>query len=144
MGFNFKEASENMGDGDFSPITEGRYTLKVETATIGKAKTGTTMLNTQLVITDGDFKNRKVWKSFSLDKPKAMRFVVDFLKALGSDIWQQDDVSNDALVADVLGKHVSAWLVPGTTNNGNPTTEASKFKDAAATAATTGGSDLFS
>ena len=97
MGWNFKSAASDMPDG-FEPVEEGRYTLKIEDAGITKASTGTTMLQVTMVIDDDSaFKNRKVWKSFALDKPKSQRFVIQFLKACGTDIWEKDNVSDDDL-----------------------------------------------
>ena len=146
MSWNFKTATPDLKDG-FAPVVEGRYTMAIEDAEIKKASTGTTMLQVTLVITgDGDFKNRKVWKSFALDKPKAMRFVIDFLKASGSTVWEKDDVSNDDLVNDVKAKGpVTAYLTPGQTNNGTQITNADKFMTVADGAKVKeGGSDLFS
>ena len=147
MGWNFKSAASDMPDG-FEPVEEGRYTLKIEDAGITKASTGTTMLQVTMVI-DGDsaFKNRKVWKSFALDKPKAMRYVIDFLKSSGSTLWKKDNVTNDDLVADLKKRGpVTAYLTPGQTNNGTQITNADKFlsvKEAATVSDEGGGSDLF-
>ena len=145
MAWNFKSASSESSDG-FAPVKEGRYTLQVEDASITTASTGTTMLQVTLVVTgDSEFKNRKVWKSFALDKPKAMRFVIGFLKAIGSKVWEKDDVSNDELVADVkANRTVNAYLTPGKTNNGTDITNADKFmsvKEGEKVSA--GSSDLF-
>ena len=146
MAWDFKNASSNMSDG-FEPIEEGRYNLEVEDAQITKASTGTTMLNVTMTVTSDPYKNRKVWKSFSLDKPKAMRYVIEFFKATENGIWKKDGVENADLIESVKkSKTVSAWLTPATTNNGNPTTNATKFLDlkTASTATTAAGSDLFS
>mgnify|MGYP003150893436 CR=1 FL=1 len=111
MAWNFKSAASESTT-DFEPIEEGRYPLAIEDANINTASTGTTMLNVTMVITgDSSYKNRKVWKSFALDKPKAMRFVIEFLKATGSKIFEKDGVENDALIADLKkDRTVSAWL----------------------------------
>ena len=146
MAWNFKSAASESTT-DFEPIEEGRYPLAIEDANINTASTGTTMLNVTMVITgDSSYKNRKVWKSFALDKPKAMRFVIDFLKASGSTVWEKDDVSNDDLVNDVKAKGpVTAYLTPGQTNNGTQITNADKFMTVADGAKVKeGGSDLFS
>ena len=145
MAWNFKTATTDLKDG-FAPVVEGRYTMAIEDAEIKKASTGTTMLQVTLVITgDGDFKNRKVWKSFALDKPKSMRYVIDFLKAVGTDVWEKDDVSNDDLIKAVKeSKGVNAYLTPGKTNNGNDITNADKFMSIKEGEAVSGGSQLFS
>ena len=145
MSWNFKTATTDLKDG-FAPVVEGRYTMAIEDAEIKKASTGTTMLQVTLVITgDGDFKNRKVWKSFALDKPKSMRYVIDFLKAVGTDVWEKDDVSNDDLIKAVKeSKGVNAYLPPGKTNNGNDITNADKFMSLKEGEAVSGGSQLFS
>ena len=93
MSWNFKTATTDLKDG-FAPVTEGRYTMAVEDAEIKTASTGTTMLQVTLVVSgDGDFKNRKVWKSFALDKPKSMRYVIDFLKAAAAKMFKMDGKS---------------------------------------------------
>ena len=145
MAWNFKSAASESTT-DFEPIEEGRYPLAIEDANINTASTGTTMLNVTMVITgDSSYKNRKVWKSFALDKPKAMRFVIEFLKASGSKIFEKDGVENDALIADLKkDRTVSAWVTPSTTNNGNPTTNATKFLGEKEAAKAGAGSDLFS
>ena len=146
MAWNFKSAAADMPDG-FAPVNEGRYTLNIDDAQITTASTGTTMLQVTMSISDdGEFKNRKVWKSFALDKPKAMRFVIDFLKASGSKVWEKDDVSNDDLVNDVKSKGpVTAYLTPGQTNTGPQITNADKFMTVADGAKVKeSGSDLFS
>ena len=144
MSWNFKTATTDLKDG-FAPVVEGRYTMAIEDAEIKKASTGTTMLQVTLVITgDGDFKNRKVWKSFALDKPKSMRYVIDFLKAVGTDVWEKDDFSNDDLIKAVKeSKGVYAYLTPGKTNNGNDITNADKFMSIKEGEAVSGGSQLF-
>ena len=145
MSWNFKTATTDLKDG-FAPVTEGRYTMAIEDAEIKTASTGTTMLQVTLVITgDGDFKNRKVWKSFALDKPKSMRYVIDFLKAAGTNVWEKDDVTNDDLIKAVKGSEgVNAYLTPGKTNNGNDITNADKFMSIKEGEAVSGGSQLFS
>tara|TARA_Y100001938_G_scaffold127581_2_gene180585 strand:- start:3178 stop:3615 length:438 start_codon:yes stop_codon:yes gene_type:complete len=145
MSWNFKTATTDLKDG-FAPVTEGRYTMAIEDAEIKTASTGTTMLQVTLVINgDGDFKNRKVWKSFALDKPKSMRYVIDFLKAAGTNVWEQDNVTNEDLIKAVKGSAgVNAYLTPGKTNNGNDITNADKFMSIKEGEAVAGGSNLFS
>ena len=145
MAWNFKSAAADMPDG-FAPVNEGRYTLNIDDAQITTASTGTTMLQVTMSISDdGEFKNRKVWKSFALDKPKSMRYVIDFLKAVGTDVWEKDDVSNDDLIKAVKeSKGVNAYLTPGKTNNGNDITNADKFMSIKEGEAVSGGSQLFS
>jgi len=143
--WNFKEAASATDEG-FAPITEGRYNMAIEDAIIKPASTGTIMLNITMVVNDdGDFKNRKVWQSFALDKPKSQRFVIQFLKACGTDVWQKDNVSDDDLINAVKGsKGINAYLTPAKTNTGNDTTNASKFMSLDEGAKVTGGSELFS
>lgn len=145
MAWNFKEAASSTDEG-FAPITEGRYNMAIEDATIKPASTGTIMLNiTMAVSDDGDFKNRKVWQSFALDKPKSQRFVIQFLKACGTDVWQKDNVSDDDLINAVkASKGINAYLTPAKTNTGNDTTNASKFMTMDDGAKVTGDSALFS
>ena len=144
MAWNFKEAAASTDEG-FAPINEGRYNMIIEDAIIKPASTGTIMLNiTMAVNDDGDFKNRKVWQSFALDKPKSQRFVIQFLKACGTDVWQKDNVTDDALVAAVkASKGINAYLTPAKTNTGNDTTNASIFMSIDEGAKVSGDSELF-
>ena len=145
MAWNFKEAAASTDEG-FAPIAEGRYNMAIEDAIIKPASTGTIMLNiTMAVSDDGDFKNRKVWQSFALDKPKSQRFVIQFLKACGTDVWKKDNVSDSDLTTAVKSsKGINAYLTPAKTNTGNDTTNASKFMSLEAGAEVTGDSQLFS
>jgi hypothetical protein len=144
MSWNFKTATTELKDG-FAPVVEGRYTMSVEDAEIKTAKTGTTMLQVTLVVSDdGDFKNRKVWKSFALDKPKSIRYVIDFLKASGTKVWEKDDVSNEDLLQAVREcTGINAYLTPGKTNNGNDITNADKFMTVKEGEAVAGGGSIF-
>ena len=145
MAWNFKEAAATTSE-DFAPITEGRYNMIIEDAVIKPASTGTIMLNiTMAVNDDGDFKNRKVWQSFALDKPKSQRFVIQFLKACGTNVWEKDNVSDEDLTNAVkAAKGVNAYLTPAKTNKGTDTTNAGKFMTLEKGAEVTGDSQLFS
>ena len=143
--WNFKEAAASTDEG-FAPITEGRYNMTIDDAVIKPASTGTMMLNITMSISDdGDFKNRKVWQNFALDKPKSQRFVIQFLKACGTDVWQKDGVTDDDLIGALKDcKGINAYLTPAKTNTGNDTTNARKFMSLKEGAEVTGDSQLFS
>tara|TARA_Y100000593_G_scaffold85663_1_gene163047 strand:- start:167 stop:577 length:411 start_codon:yes stop_codon:yes gene_type:complete len=125
MGINFKDIGQNSG-GDFTPLPENRYNVKVEKAEVKKASTGTTMISTEFVITDGDFKGRKLWNNFTLT-PKAYVYLYNFLKSAGSDMISNEDVDENQVAADMVGLTASAFVEPRTTTNGNPTNVMGKF-----------------
>lgn len=126
MGFNLKETGENAG-GDFEVLPLDRYNLRVEEAQLKKATTGNDMIATTFVITEGDFKNRKLWNNFTLT-PKAMVFLYNFLKAGKSDLIDKEDVETDEILKAMVGLEVSAYAEPGLTPAGNPKNTLSKWQ----------------
>jgi hypothetical protein len=125
MGINFKDVGQNSG-GDFTPLPENRYNVKVEKAEVKTASTGTTMISAEFVITDGDFKGRKLWNNFTLT-PKAYVYLYNFLKSAGSNMISNEDVDENKVASDMIGLTASAFVEPRTTTNGNPTNVMGKF-----------------
>ncbi len=141
MGINFKDIGQNSG-GDFSPLPENRYNVKVEKAEVKKASTGTTMISTEFVVTDGDFKGRKLWNNFTLT-PKAYVYLYNFLKSAGSNMISNEDIDENQVASDMLGLTASAFVETKTTINGNPSNVMGKFSGLDATAATGKNAELF-
>lgn len=141
MGINFKDIGQNTG-GDFSPLPENRYNVKVEKAEVKKASTGTTMISAEFVVIDGDFKGRKLWNNFTLT-PKAYVYLYNFLKAAGSKMISNEDVDEDQVASDMVGLSASTYVETRTTTNGNPANVMGKFSGMDATAATGADANLF-
>jgi len=129
MGLNFKKTGEEATT-SFEALPMGRYNLKVEDATMTSASTGSKMIVTTFVVTDGDYKNRKAWNNFSL-MPKAMVFIYQFLKAAGSNLITEDDVEPADLAKVMIGMEVSAYTEPGVTPAGNPKNTLTQWKPVA-------------
>lgn len=141
MGINFKDIGQNTG-GDFSPLPENRYNVKVEKAEVKKASTGTTMISAEFVVIDGDFKGRKLWNNFTLT-PKAYVYLYNFLKAAGSKMISNEDVDENQVASDMVGLSASTYVETRTTTNGNPANVMGKFSGMDATAATGADANLF-
>ncbi|MBC8436920.1 DUF669 domain-containing protein [bacterium] len=142
MGLNFKETGKSTG-GTFDPVPEGRYNVRVEEANLATASTGTEMIKAQFVITDGDHKNRKLWNNFTLTQ-KSLVYLYSFLKAVGSDAIDQEDVSEADLAASMKGMVASAYVEPTTTNTGTATNKISKWGPPLTDGAVAGSASLFS
>ena len=127
MGYNLKATGE--ASGDFEALPMNRYNLKVEAAEFTKASTGNDMIATTFVVTEGEFKNRKLWNNFTLT-PAAMVFLFQFLKAAGSDLIDKEDISGSEIANAMVGMEVSAYTEPSKTNAGNPRNVLTQWKPA--------------
>ena len=129
MGFNVKQAgaAKSGADKEFKALPAGRYNLRVEDTAISTSGNGNTVINVSFVVIDGAFANRKAWHNFTLTD-KALPFVAKFLIECGSDVAEEEDVSAEEIAQDIIGKVVSAYTEPGTTNNGNPRNELKNWK----------------
>ena len=112
--------------------------MKVSEAKATTASTGTEMISVTFEVTEGKFKNRKLWHNFSLT-PKSLVFLYNFMKAGGSTLLDSEDVETSEIVAAMMKMTITAHVTPGMTNNGNPRNDLGKFQaiDGAKTAATT-------
>ena len=141
MGINFKDIGQNSG-GDFTPLPENRYNVKVEKAEVKTASTGTKMISAEFVVTEGDFKGRKLWNNFTLT-PKAYVYLYNFLKSAGSTMITDENVDEVKVAAEMPGLTASAFVETRTTTNGNPANVMGKFSGTDATAATGTNTTLF-
>ena len=141
MGINFKDIGQNSG-GDFTPLPENRYNVKVEKAEVKTASTGTKMISAEFVVTEGEFKGRKLWNNFTLT-PKAYVYLYNFLKSAGSAMISNEDIDENKVAADMPGLTASAFVETRTTTNGNPANVMGKFSGTDATAATGTNTTLF-
>lgn len=82
-----KDAKENGGGGDFSPLPNGVYDLKVLSVDSKTTQSGKPMLSVKAEVQTGQFAKRLLWDNLviSADNPKAMSFFFRKLKALGLD-----------------------------------------------------------
>ena len=142
MSINFKETGQN-NTGSFEPLPEGRYNVKVETTSLKTASTGNQMINAQFVVTDGEFKNRKLWNNFTIT-PKSLVFLYSFLKAAGSDLISEDNAGENEVANNMIGLAASAFVEPTVTNTGTPTNKLGKWAPALADGAVASSGSLFS
>lgn len=127
MALNLRKAKESAPqDGEFQPLTEGRYTFTVEEGRPVTANTGTPMLEFQFRCEGPQFQNRKLWHRFALTE-NAQIFIVRFLEALGKDdITNQENVTEQQVIAAATGGKVSAY-VSITSRNGKSYNNLSNF-----------------
>ncbi|MBC8409979.1 MAG: DUF669 domain-containing protein [Rhodobacteraceae bacterium] len=142
MSLNFKETGKTSG-GTFDPLPEGRYNVQVEEATLTTASTGTEMIKSTFIVTEGEFKGRKLWNNFTLTQ-KSLVYLYNFMKAAGSTVIDQEDVDEAEVATSMKGLIVSAFVESTTTNTGNPTNKISKWAPPLEAGATGGAANLFS
>tara|TARA_Y100000034_G_C6852159_1_gene386691 strand:- start:81 stop:509 length:429 start_codon:yes stop_codon:yes gene_type:complete len=141
MGLNLKETGKSSG-GTFEPLPEGRYNVRVEDSSLTTASTGTQMISTQFVVTDGDFKGRKLWNNFTLTA-KSLVYLYNFLKAAGSTLIDTEDIAEAEVATAMKGMVASAFVEPTTTNTGNPTNKIGKWGPPLTDGAVSGSANLF-
>lgn len=129
--YNFKELKD-LKNGKFSEIPENRYDLEVVEATAGKSKAGNDMVNIQFKITTpGEFVGRRIWDTLVFADNSRWK-IRDFLISANSPLMDNDKVTTEMVAKEIIGYQVSAYLEPGTDNNGNPRSNPTKYKPASA------------
>jgi len=127
-GINFKKIGQDAGNTDFQPLPEGRYNVKITAAEVGKSKNGNDMITVTFDVVEGKFTNRKLWSNFTLTD-KAYVYIYTLLKAIGSDLIDEENVStNDIATALVGGKCSLLAGVDNNTLNGKPRNTVSGYK----------------
>ena len=130
MSFSFKQAknstSDKSGEKTYELLPDGDYMLEADEVTPYKAKTGTPMLKVRFTIIDGKYKNRKVWHQFPLTA-KAMVFVFNYLKKIGSDLVEKDEVETNELIGAITGSKIVGEITREQLQNG-PINVVDKFK----------------
>ena len=139
MGLNLKDKKANMKTGEYAPIPDARYELKVSETKIKTASTGKVMVATTFDIISGKFSGRKIWNNFVMTDASA-GFLVSFLSACGSELINSEDVTPEMIAKDIKGKTVSAWAETAKGTNGKPQTSIAKWK--AIEGGASGGADV--
>lgn len=121
MKLNLKSIKENSGDGEYSPISEGRYDLEIESGQEKTARSGNQMLEFTLKVIGPDFANRKVWANISLLE-SAQIYLIRLLEAAGKEEVIQEDVSSEDVIKALVGQKVSGYIKQRTNPNSGKTT----------------------
>lgn len=104
----------------FDPITDGRYTLTVESVEVTPHTkgdvTGEKIAITYRIADKGPFQNRKVWENIFV--PWALFRARQVLEALGSDMATSKDISAEGIASAMKGLSVSAWVETIVGDNG--------------------------
>lgn len=100
------------GDDEFAPLPVGPYNVVVEDAEARTASTGRQMLNLSMKVQGGPYDNRMVWTNvvFTPDNPKAMRFTLKKLKALGitAEWLAQESPAIELIAKKAIGARIVA------------------------------------
>lgn len=124
---NLKAIGASNTGGDFDALPEGRYQIEVEEAKLGKSREKQTpCIDVTFRVISGQYENRKLWNSFYLTE-KSYFMLYNFLKAAGSALIDEEDVSEEVIANAMVGMRVSAWTQPGKTPSGNPKNDLSKW-----------------
>ena len=131
MGVNFKKIGEDAGNTDFQPLPEARYNVKITAAEVGKTKNDNDMITVTFDVTEGKFTNRKLWSNFTLTD-KAYVYIYSLLKAVGSDLIDEEDVEPSDISKSLIGGTCSVMAqIDNNSLNGKPRNTVSSFKSLA-------------
>jgi len=131
MGVNFKKIGEDAGNTDFQPLPEGRYNVKITAAEVGKTKNDNDMITVTFDVMDGKYTNRKLWSNFTLTD-KAYVYIYTLLKAVGSDLIDEEDVEPSDISKSLIGGKCSIMAsIDNNTLNGKPKNTVGGFKSLA-------------
>jgi hypothetical protein len=125
MGYNLKDTKKT----EFEPIPEGRYSLRVESVEViphEKDNVSGEKIALTMVVTDGTYKNRKVWDNVFV--PWALWKARQILEAGGSRLADSDNITAQGMATAMKGIEVSAFLEPKTGNNNNILINVSQYK----------------
>ena len=127
MGINLKKIGEEAGNTDFQPLPEDRYNVRISAAVLAKTKSDKDMITVTFDVTNGDYTNRKLWSNFTLTD-KAYVYIYTLLKAVNSDLIDEEDVKVEAISGALIGGKCSimAGIEMGT--NGKARNTVSNYK----------------
>jgi len=126
MGYNLKNRPESNSGNDFTSLPADRYTINVEAAEASVSANGNDMVKLTFVVTEGDYKNRKLWHNLVV-MDKTLNFVFDFLNGIGSDLINAENVEIEDIVTAALGATCTVYAKPAKTDKGNDTNKLSSF-----------------
>tara|TARA_Y100000310_G_C20412055_1_gene682496 strand:- start:110 stop:520 length:411 start_codon:yes stop_codon:yes gene_type:complete len=113
--------------GDFAPISEGRYVVKCLEAKLGTSQAGNEMINcTFEIVGNDDYKNRKVWHTFSLVQ-KALFNLKNYLQACDNELVNSPSADSAEVVKALVGTSCTAFMQPAKTNTGKDVTKLSNW-----------------
>lgn len=128
MGINFKEIGDNAQNTDFAPLPEARYNVKITAAELGKTKNDNDMITVTFDVMEGKYTNRKLWSNFTLTD-KAYVYLYTLLKAIGSDLIDEEDVEPSDIAKALIGGQCSVMAqIDNNTLNGKPRNTVGNFK----------------
>lgn len=128
MGINLKEIGESSQTTEYSPLPEGRYNVKITAAEIGKTKTSNNdMITVTYEVIEGKYTNRKLWSNFTLT-PKAYVYLYSLLKAIKSDLIEEEDVEPEEIAKALVGGKCSILAQVETSNGTKTKNVVSNFK----------------
>jgi len=128
MGVNFKKVGEDAGNTDFQPLPDSRYNVKITAAEVGTTKNNNDMITVTFDVTEGKYTNRKLWSNFTLTD-KAYVYIYTLLKAVGSELIEEEDVSAQDIANDLIGGKCSVMTsIDNNSLNGKPRNTVSGFK----------------
>jgi hypothetical protein len=102
-----ESASESANSGNFDPIPEGEYELKITNAESRFSGSGKKMYVVTAEVQDGPYASRKLWHNFVIteDNPKAMNIFFGNMEALGiAKDYFRSNPADDAIVKALLGR----------------------------------------
>jgi len=109
MGINLKKTGEDSQNTDFQPLPEGRYNVKITAAEVGLTKNKNDMITVTFDVIEGKYTNRKLWSNFTLTD-KAVVYVYSLLKALDSDLIDEEDVEPSDIAKALVGGTCSVMV----------------------------------
>lgn len=135
MNLNLKNAKNSAPkDGEYTPITPGRYDFVIEEATQKTSQNGNEMLEVTLKVTGPTFVNRKLWHSLSLLEA-AQIYLVRFMEAAGiSELTEKDNITVEEIATALVGQTVNGFVDIKTGTSGTPRNKVDNFKPVSAVA----------
>lgn len=107
---NWSELVKDAGDaagGDFAPLPQGEYDLKVQSVEVKTTQTGKTMFSVKAEVQSGQYAKRLLWDNLvvSPDSAGAMGFFFRKMRALGlDDRFFGQNPSNDQIAAAMANR----------------------------------------
>ena len=117
------------GKTEFKALDEGWYGLKVSEAVVKPTSKGGKMIETTFNIVEPEnLNNRKVWNNFNLGAT-SLWALKNFLEKAGSDIINEENISEADIAKAMKGLEVDGYLVPDKTNTGKPINRVANYKE---------------
>lgn len=108
------------GGGNYEPLPDGEYELKVVDAELKTTQTGKPMFKLKTEVQSGPYAKRLVWDNLTLsfENPTALRIVLDKFGALGlGEAYFNQEPTNEAVAAATVGRSFRGQLGTREYNN---------------------------